>query len=106
FDSLDLRVTNDLRPPRHFRFDLGLELFRRADGDAEANRRQALLHLGSHQNLSDLAIELVDDLLRRSSRSDHALEEQGLLARDALLRKGRHVGKLGSALAARPRERT
>src|SRR5262249_59133653 len=68
FDSFDLRVTNDLRPPRRFRLDLSLELFRGADGDAEANRRQAFLHLGSHQNLGNLAIEMFDDLLRRSSR--------------------------------------
>src|SRR5262245_46718327 len=75
FDSLDVRVANDLGPPCHFRFDLGLEFFGGADGDGKADCSQAFFHLGPGKNFIDFAIELIDDFLWRSSRSDDALEE-------------------------------
>ena len=72
---------------------------------AEAERLELLLHVGQHDQLPDLGIELVDDLLRRAGRQHDAGERIAFVARDAGFRGGRGVGQGGEPACAEHRER-
>src|SRR5947207_7804911 len=81
----DVRVLDDLAPFGDLGPDVGGELGRRDAGRLEAERQNLLLHLGQREARGNLALQEVDDLLRRARGREHALHGLRFLALDAKL---------------------
>ena len=70
---------NHLAPLLHLGLDLRAELRRRVGDGPEAERVELGLDVRLGDDLGDVALELIDDLLRRAGRRDDAGQRVGLL---------------------------
>ena len=88
-----------LRPLRDFRLDPVGELRGRAGDRLEAERHQTLPEFRHRDDAGDLAMQEIDDLLRRAGRRQQAGQDVGFERLPGGLRHGRHVGQERGALA-------
>src|ERR1700681_709785 len=97
-DLRNLGVDDDAMPPLDFLLDIGGEFRLRVSDDVEADLLAFFLHVRLRQRLDDLAVEELDNGLRRAGRHQHALHGFGLLALDAGFEHGRHIRHRGGTL--------
>src|SRR5262249_35116837 len=71
----DTSLADDLGPARDVPLYLCRELLRSFSDGCEANRREPFLDFRQLDDARNLAIELVDDVLRRASRHKHGLNK-------------------------------
>ena len=89
----DLGVDDDLVPAIDLFLDVDGKLRRRVGDDVETDLLAFVLHVRLMQRLDDLAVEQIDDRLRRAGGHEDALHGFGFLALDAVFDHGRHVGQ-------------
>src|SRR5439155_8615364 len=92
------RVAHHLAPLVVVALEVGAELRGRVRVGLHAGRGDEFLHLIGAYELTDLPVELGDDVARRSYRFQHADPHDRLVTGDARLCDGRHLGHLGRAL--------
>src|SRR5262245_27308369 len=101
----DARGFDDLAPFWDLHPDIRCVILGRIDDRLEAERGEALLHIGLPERFGDLAIQEVDDVPRGARRYDHAGERIRLLPRDSRFLHCRHVWDHGRALLGQDDER-
>src|SRR5688572_28454684 len=86
---LDLEIADDLRPLGGLIADELVELRRGVADRHRAFDRVPLLHLRIGQYPDDVAVQAVDDRLRRAGRGEHAVPSGRVVAGKAGFRDGR-----------------
>src|SRR5438309_876245 len=99
------RFAHHLAPLVVVGFEVGAELRGRVRVGLHAGRGDEFLHLVGAHELRDLVVQLRDDVARRSHRRQQADPHDRLVAGDARLGDGRHLGNLGRALRRAHAER-
>src|SRR5450759_115028 len=98
FDA-QMRVAHHLAPLHDLALDARAKLLRFVRHWLETELEQVFLDIRLGHRLSDLALQQINDLLRRSRRRQYAGKGIGLLVRVAGFSHGRYVGDFRAALA-------
>src|SRR3954466_8830378 len=94
-------VLDYLRPLGIFRLEMRTELLRSGTEGLYAQTRQPFLDVCALDNCVELAVELADDISRRTCRHCHTEPWCDFEARQARFRDGEYFGRSGRALCAR-----